>query len=107
MNDDRFMAELLGAAPRKPDSGFRLDVFARIAERARRRRSWERAGTKVAAFTAVGFAVPVLQMAGLSPVVLTPVLMALAALAAAGAFAWVMIAGAPKRVLARSLGLAR
>lgn len=100
MNDERFMAELLGDTARTPDPRFRLDVFARIAERGRRREAAERAALQVAVFTGLGLMARVAQTAGFSQEAAMPVLMTGAILAAAGAFAWTIAAG-PKRVLAR------
>jgi hypothetical protein len=106
MSDDRTMADLLGEAPGAPDPGFRFDVFARIAERARRRAALHRVAKHAAAFAGLGLAVPVVEALGLTwadaqPLALTAGIVALAYFAAALA-----ILG-PRPLLARSRALLR
>ncbi len=48
--NDQDLAGLLGDAPAAPDPGFRFDVFARVAERARRRAGHTRAARTIVAF---------------------------------------------------------
>lgn len=66
MTDDRMMAELLGDAPGGPDPAFRFDVFARIAERGRRRAAQRRALKIFAGFAGVGLAIAVAQAFGVT-----------------------------------------
>ncbi len=103
MSDDLELANLLGEAPpTAADVGFRFDVFARVAERNRRRAGTSRALNQVAIFAAIGAAVPVLQVAGLNlATAAQPMLIAAAALTVAGAAALLTIQG-PRVVLARS-----
>jgi len=98
--DDLALAALLGEAPRTPDPGFRLDVFARMTARAHKRAAVERALLQVAAFTALGLVVGLVQFASMEAHALLPVLGVAGALALACAFALAVIAG-PKAALAR------
>lgn len=105
MSDDLELANLLGEAPAQtPDPGFRYDVFARVTERARRRGARARAFRQVAALTLIGALFPILQAFGLTITAAQPVLLALGALAGAGAAAALTIYG-PRLVLARSRAL--
>jgi len=106
MSDDMELADLLGEPPRTPDTAFRFDVFARVAEAARRRRARERALLQVAAFVAIGLAFAVLQASGLTWAEAQPVLVTAAALTVAAATALLTIQG-PGVVLARSRALLR
>ncbi|MGH6949873.1 MAG: hypothetical protein ACREH4_03315, partial [Vitreimonas sp.] len=84
MSDDLDLANLLGEAPPDaPDPGFRYDVFARVASRARRRGSLHRAANQVAVFAAIGLVFPLAQVAGLSWQAAQPVLLAAGVLALA------------------------
>jgi hypothetical protein len=102
MSNDLELANLLGEAPPDaPDPGFRYDVFARVAERARRRAALNRALNQIAAFAAIGLIFPVAQAAGLSLETAQPVLVVAGALTVAAAAALLTIQG-PRAVLARS-----
>jgi hypothetical protein len=98
--DDISLAALMGEAPATPDPAFRLDVFARVSARRRRRAAAERAVLQIAGFTAVGLLLALIQSAGIQAHALAPVLGVAGALAAVGAFAFTVIAG-PKAALAR------
>jgi hypothetical protein len=100
MHDDRALAALLGEAPERPDPGFRLDVFARVAARARRRAALWRAAQQVAAFTAIGLLLALIHSASAEVGAWTPILVAIGALAVSALFALVVIEG-PKAALAR------
>lgn len=104
MRDDMTLAELLGQAPRGPDPGFRFDVFALIAARARRRAALRRAVRTVLLFAALGLVFPLAGAAGLTMETLRPFLLLAGLLACAALFARVSIEG-PRGVLARSRAL--
>lgn len=106
MHDDLSLAALLGEPPKTPDPGFRLDVFARVSENARRRAAHGRAMQQVAAFTAVGLVLALVQSASADAGAWLPLLGSLGALAAAGVFAVTMIQG-PKAALARASSVFR
>jgi hypothetical protein len=107
MSDDLDLANLLGEGPPDgPDPGFRYDVFARVAERARRRAALSRAANQVAAFAAIGLIFPLAQIAGFSWESAQPVVLAAAALTVAAAAAVLTIQG-PRGVLARSRAMLR
>jgi hypothetical protein len=106
MTDDSEMAELLGETPRTPDPGFRIDVVARVAARARRRASLERAWKQIVTFTLIGVAFPVAQAFGLTWQAAQPVLLVAAVLLFAYLFAALSIQG-PRLLLARSRALLR
>jgi hypothetical protein len=106
MTDDRTMAELLGEAPRTPDPGFRIDVVARVAARARRRAALDRAWKQVVTFTLLGAVFPVMQAFGLSLETAQPLLLVGAVLLFAYLFAALSIQG-PRPLLARSRALLR
>ena len=107
MNDDLELANLLGEAPpNAPDPAFRYDVFARVAERARRRAAVTRGLNQIAAFAAIGLIFPVVQAAGLSLETAQPVLWVAGTLTAAAAVALLTIQG-PRGVLARSRAMLR
>jgi hypothetical protein len=99
--DDRMMADLLGEAPRTPDPAFRFDVLAHVSERARRRKSLDRAFNRVALFSAIGLGFGVAQAAGVSWQGLEPMAMAGGVVATALLLAMLLIQG-PRTVLARS-----
>ena len=101
MSDDSMLADLLGEAPASPDPGFRFDVFARVAERARRRAGMRRAATTVAVFAAIGAVFPLAAAAGITLEDVRPVLLLAGALASAYLLALVGIEG-PRGALARS-----
>ena len=107
MSDDIDLASLLGEAPPEgPDPGFRFDVFARVAERARRRAAFTRALNRIALFAAIGLIFPLAQAAGFSWQAAQPVLLAAGAITAAAAVAVLTIQG-PRGVLARSRAMLR
>jgi len=106
MTDDRELADLLGVAPPTPDPGFRIDVVARIAARARRRAALERAWRQIVAFTLIGAAFPIAQAFGITWQSAQPLALAGAVLACAYLFAALTIHG-PRPLLARSRGLLR
>lgn len=106
MTDDSEMAELLSEAPRTPDPGFRIDVIARVAARARRRASLERAWKQIVTFTLIGVAFPIGQALGLTWHAAQPLLLAGAVLGFAYLFAALTIQG-PGPLLARSRAMLR
>lgn len=62
--NDQDLSDLLGEAPKAPDAAFRIDVFARVAARERRRAAYIRAVRTVTAFTAIGVFFPLARAAG-------------------------------------------
>lgn len=106
MHDDLSLAALLGEAPKTPDPGFRLDVFARVTENARRRAAHGRAMLQVAAFTAIGLVLALVQTASMDAGAWMPLLGVAGALAATGVFALAVIEG-PKAALARATSVLR
>lgn len=106
MSDDLEMADLLGEAPRTPDPGFRIDVVARVAARARRRASLERAWRHIVTFTLIGVAFPIAQALGVTWQATQPVLLVGAVLGFAYLFAVLTIEG-PGPLLARSRAMLR
>ncbi|HYD71871.1 MAG TPA: hypothetical protein VEF55_01940 [Candidatus Binatia bacterium] len=106
MTDDLHMAELLGEAPKTPDPGFRVDVLARVAARARRRAALDRAWKQIVMFTLIGVVFPIAQAFGLSWHAAQPVLLVGAVLGFASLFAALSIQG-PRPLLARSRALLR
>ncbi len=102
MTDDRDLAGLLGEAPPgAPDPGFRFDVLALVAHRARRRAALDRALNQIAIFAGVGLVFPVARAAGLGVDPVAPVLLVGGVLALAAAAAFLTISG-PRLALARS-----
>jgi len=106
MTDDLHMADLLGEAPKTPDPGFRIDVVARVADRARRRAALDRAGKQILTFTLIGAAFPAARAVGITSDVAQPLLLVGAVLVAAYLFAALTIQG-PKPLLARSRAILR
>jgi hypothetical protein len=106
MIDDSEMADLLGGAPKAPDPGFRIDVLARVAARARRRAALERAWKQIVTFTLIGAAFPIAQAFGLTWQTVQPVLLVGAVLVCAYLFAALTIQG-PRPLLARSRAMLR
>lgn len=106
MSDDLELAALLGEAPAIPDPTFRYDVFAHLAERARRRHARGRAVRTIGGFTLVGAFFPMAQAAGLGFHEIQPFLVAGGVLAVAGLAALLTIRG-PGVVLAYSRAWAR
>jgi hypothetical protein len=101
MTDERALANLLGEAPATPNPGFRIDVFGRIAQRARRRAATARAAGQSLLFSLIGLVFAAVQAAGidwtrLQPIVAAGGVLALASLAALGGI------GGPKALLARA-----
>jgi hypothetical protein len=101
MTDDRIIANLLGEAPHTPDPGFRLDVFLRIAEHARRRAALGNAARAIGLFAAIGLVFPILQALGVTWADAQPLALAAGVIALAYLFAALTIQG-PGAVLARS-----
>lgn len=99
MHDDVSLAALLGEPPQTPDPGFRFDVFARMAERARRRAALERGALQVAAFTAIGLILALIQFGSVAAGAWGPMLACLGALVLTAAVAFTVIRG-PKAALA-------
>jgi hypothetical protein len=106
MTDDLELAELLGEAPRAPDPGFRIDVLARVAARARRRAALERAWKQIVAFTLIGAAFPAAQAFGVTWQTVQPLVLVGAVLATAYVLAALTIEG-PRPLIARSRALLR
>ena len=105
MHDDLSLAALLGEAPKTPDPAFRFDVFARMSARERRNKAHGRAMLQVAAFTAVGLVLALVQTAGAEAGAWSPVLSAAGALALTGVLAFALIH--PKAALARAASVFR
>jgi hypothetical protein len=106
MTDDRRMAELLGEAPRTPDPAFRVEVFARMAGRARRRAALDRGVKQMLAFSLLGFIFPAAQALGFTWEAAQPLLLTGGVLALAYLLAALAIQG-PRQLLARSRGMLR
>lgn len=106
MSDDLDLAALLGDAPRTPDPGFRFDVMARTAERARRRQARQNAFRTTAAFALFGLIFPVAHALGLEVAELQPLLLVAGLLALAYVLALWTLEG-PRAVLARSRAVFR
>jgi hypothetical protein len=106
MTDDSEMAELLGEAPKTPDPGFRIDVVARVAARARRRAALDRAWKQIVTFTLIGVAFPIAQAFGVTWHSAQPLLLVGAVLVSAYLFAALTIQG-PGPLLARSRAILR
>lgn len=106
MTDDRRMADLLGEAPRTPDPGFRVDVLARVAVKARRRAAFDRAVKQIVSFSVLGLCFPVAGVLGFSWEAVQPFFIAGAVLTVAYLAAALTIQG-PKPLLARSRALLR
>jgi hypothetical protein len=64
--NDTDLAGLLGEAPRMPDPGFRIDVFALMAHRAQRRAALRRGAKVFAVFTLIGLMFPIAQGLGVT-----------------------------------------
>lgn len=100
-DNDLLMAELLGEVPKTPDPGFRYDVLAHVAERARRRRALSRALNQVALFSGIGLVFPILNAFGVTWESAAPVGVAAGMLALGLIAASISILG-PRTLLARS-----
>lgn len=101
MSDDSELADLLGGAPKMPDPGFRIDVFALMAERAQRRAAHRRAFKTIALFALIGLIFPASQAAGFDWSQMQYMAAAAGVVAAAYLLAMATIHG-PRSVLARS-----
>ena len=99
--NDHQLAGLLGEAPKTPDPGFRVDVFARITEAARRRAAYVRAFRQAGACVLIGLVIAAAQSFGLTWETARPILLAGLFVGAAYLFAHLTMAG-PGAVLARS-----
>lgn len=106
MSDDLELARLLGDPPRTPDPGFRFDVLALTAERARRRASRQHALRIVLISTLIGAIFPVMRAFGVSLADVQPLLLVAGVLALAYVLAVFTIDG-PRAVLARSRAVFR
>jgi len=106
MSDDLDLAALLGEAPRTPDPGFRFDVLARTAERARRREARRQAFRTVTTFALIGLIFPLAHTLGLGLTQLQPFLLVAGVLGLAYVLAVWMLEG-PRAVLARSRAVLR
>jgi|CXWL01.1.fsa_nt_gi hypothetical protein len=105
-DEERLIADLLGAAPAEPDPSFRYDVFARVAMRARRQASHARAARRVAVMTAIGLGCALVQAAGLNWETAQPLIAASAGLGCAFLAAALSIHG-PRALLAATAASAR
>lgn len=112
MKSDLELAELLDGAPPRafdlgaPDPGFRFDVFARIALRARRAEARQRAILYAAVFAAIGLAIPLSRAVGFTLADAEPLL----AVAAGAGLAYVLAllsSEGPHAVLAHSRRMLR
>ncbi len=106
MSDDLELAGLLGEAPRTPDPGFRFDVLARTAERARRRLARQNAFRTTILFALLGFIFPLAHALGFGLNELQPLLLVAGLLALAYVLALWTLEG-PRAVLARSRAVFR
>ncbi len=106
MSDDLDLAGLLGQAPRTPDLGFRFDVLARTAERARRRKARQSAFRTTTLFALIGLIFPVAHALGLGLTELQPLLLVAGVLCLAYVLAFWTLEG-PRAVLARSRAVFR
>lgn len=106
MSDDLELAALLGEAPRTPDPGFRFDVLALTAERARRREARQRAFRLTVIFALIGLVFPIAHTLGLGLAELQPLLLVAGVLALAYVLAVWTLEG-PRAVLARSRAVLR
>ncbi|OQW57570.1 MAG: hypothetical protein A4S17_12565 [Proteobacteria bacterium HN_bin10] len=106
MSDDLELAALLGDAPRTPDPGFRFDVLALTAERARRQGARRRALRLVSTFTLIGLIFPLAQAFGVGFAELQPLLLVAGTLGLAYVLAVLTIDG-PRAALARSRAMLR
>lgn len=106
MSDDFELAALLGEAPVTPDPTFRFDVFARAAERARRRQARQSAFRVTAMFALIGLIFPLAHTFGLGFAQLQPLLLVAGLLGLAYVLALWTLEG-PRAVLARSRAVLR
>lgn len=101
MSDDVELAALLGEAPKAPDPGFRYDVLALTAERARRRVARQRALRLMLVSTLIGLVFPLARAFGVGLAEVQPLLLVAGVLALAYVLALLTIDG-PRAALARS-----
>jgi hypothetical protein len=106
MSDDLELAALLGEAPQTPDPGFRFDVLALTAERARRLDARRRAFRTTTLFALIGLVFPLAHTFGLGLAQLQPLLLVAGVLGLAYVLALWTLEG-PRAVLARSRALLR
>jgi fatty acid desaturase len=106
MSDDLELAALLGEAPQTPDPGFRFDVLALTAERARRLDARQRAFRTTTLFALIGLVFPLAHTFGLGLAQLQPLLLVAGVLGLAYVLALWTLEG-PRAVLARSRALLR
>jgi len=106
MSDDLELAALLGEAPGTPDPGFRFDVLALTAERARRREARRRAFRTTTIFALIGLIFPIAHTLGFGLNELQPLLLVAGVLALAYVLAVWTLEG-PRAVLARSRAVLR
>lgn len=106
MSDDLELAALLGDAPRTPDPGFRFDVLALTADRARRRQARQRAFRTTVIFALVGLIFPIAHTLGFGWAQLQPLLLVAGVLCLAYVLALWTLEG-PRAVLARSRAVLR
>lgn len=106
MTDDMRMAELLGDAPGTPDPAFRVEVFARMAVRARRGAALDRGMKQILAFSLLGLVFPAAQALGFTWQAAQPLLLTVGVLALAYLLAALAIQG-PGPLLARSRAMLR
>lgn len=106
MSDDLELAALLGEAPKTPDPGFRFDVLALTAERARRRTARQRAFRTTVFFALLGLIFPLAHAFGLGLAQLQPLLLVAGVLCLAYVLALWTLEG-PRAVLARSRAVLR
>jgi hypothetical protein len=107
MSQDQRLADLLGRPPAESDPGFRYDVLASVAARARRRAAFRRASAYASAFVAFGLSVPLARASGITAEQLQPMLMSAGGVALAYLAAVLAIRGpggalASVRVLLRA-----
>lgn len=75
-SSDERIAGILGEAPSARDPNFRVQVFMRIAERARRKAAIRRVFRTVAIFALIGAAFPAMGTIGIEAADIQPVLFA-------------------------------
>lgn len=86
MTDDAFLAELLGETPRAPDTRFRYDVLARVAQRRHRAAALTRALNWVVAGAVAGLVFALAGAYGMSFAAMQTLAACLAAILLAYAF---------------------
>lgn len=99
-SSDERIAGILGEAPSARDPNFRVQVFMRIAERARRKAAIRRVFRTVAIFALIGAAFPAMGTIGIEAADLQPMLFAACTVGVSYAGALLVING-PARALTR------